>query len=272
MNPNDAPNTPPQNTMPSRDDMELDTPPASPPQFAKKSVQRKKRLVVVVGIVLAVLIVAGAAYWFFMMRENPRAKTATTPTPQPAASSTEDPVVEDATIATYKSSAVNIEFSHRKDWKVREYADKSEVVVTSPKVSYTKSDGTATEGVFTLRLRSGTIPEAIQSTVIKAIAVRDSEIIAYDAPAAEQRQYTNITDAGSDANTFNFVVVSSSTGFKAGQPLGYGVNLTGDAYLFAGGYGKDEGNTLTFDGIAKADFVTPTYEQAIAIIKSLKVF
>lgn len=253
------------------DDMELDTPPPTPPQFAKKAVRRKKILLLSVLGVLVVAALAAAAYWFFMVRKDTPAKTAT-PSSQAVTPAEEESVAEDPTLTTYKSSKLNIEFAHRKDWKVREYADRSEVVVTSPKVAYTKADGTATEGVFTLRMRSGTIPEAVQNTVIKAVVVRDSEIVAYDTPTEQQRQYTNITDAGVDANTFNFVIVSSSTGFKAGQPIGYGVNLTGEAYLFAGGYGADKDSTLTFDGLSKTEFITPTYEQALAIIKSLKIY
>jgi hypothetical protein len=121
-------------------------------------------------------------------------------------------------------------------------------------------------------MRTGTIPDVMQSTVTKGVAIRDSEIVAYDAPTEQQRQYTNITDAGADANTFNFIVVSSATSFKAGQALGYGVDLTGDAYLFIGGYGEDQGNTFTFDGISKTEFITPTYEQAVAVLKSLKIY
>ncbi|HSX31838.1 MAG TPA: hypothetical protein VLF43_01125 [Candidatus Saccharimonadales bacterium] len=252
-------------------DMELDTPPARPPHFAQKAVKRKKKIMLIVTVSVAVLLVIGAgAYWFLKVRKDAPAPQAQT---QQTANTTDDqPVVADATTTSYKSSKLNIEFTHRKDWKVQESADRSEVTVTSPKTTYTKADGTSTEGVFTLKMRTGTIPEAIQSTVTKAIAVRDSEVVAYDAPTEQQRQYTNITDAGSDANTFNFVIVSSSTAFKAGQVLGYGVNLTGDAYLFAGGYGKDAGNTLTFDGLSKTEFQTPTYEQARAVLTSLKIY
>lgn len=265
----------PQNNMPTAPPAsgptEPHSPPVRPPDFARKAVRRKKVITLSLLGILAVALIGAAAYWFFVVKKDAPAPAAT-PTPSPAAAEDKTSVAADPTIATYKSSALNIEFSHRKDWKVRENAERSEVVVTSPAVTYTKADGSSASGVFTLKMRTGTIPEALQNTVIKSIAVRDSEVVAYDAPSPEQRQYTNITDAGVDANTFNFVIVSSSTGFKAGQALGYGVDLTGDAYLFAGGYGADASNTLTFDGVPKAEFVTPTYEQAVAIIKSLKVF
>ncbi len=249
---------------------EPDMSPVQPPYFAKKAVHRKKVVGLTIGLsLLGLLVVGGAAYWYFMVRDTtPKAATTAPPTPPPA----EKPVVSDATPETYKSSKLNVEFTHRKDWTVREYAERSEVIVTSPKTTYTKADGSSAEGVFTLRMRTGTIPDAMQNTVIKSIAVRDSEVVAYDAPTEQQRQYTNITDAGSDANTFTFVIVSSSTAFKAGQVLGYGVNLTGDAYLFVGGYGTDSNNSLAFDPVSKANFATPTYDQAVAVIKSLKIY
>ena len=90
---------------------EPDSPRARPPQFAQNAVRRKKIIMLSVLGGLAALAIAGAAYWFFFVKPEPAANT--NPTPAPAASSSAEPdVAEDPTIATYKSSKLNIEFSH----------------------------------------------------------------------------------------------------------------------------------------------------------------
>jgi flagellar basal body-associated protein FliL len=240
------------------------------PNFAKKSASHRKNVGIIIAIVLAVLLVAGAVVWFVFMRPKPVATTV-----KPVAVKKEEPKLtaqQASTIEPFKSAKLNVEFNHRKDWKVTESADKTQVVITSPKTSYQTTAGAEASDVFTVKLRYGTIPEAMQDTVQKAIATRDSVVIAYAQPTEQQRQYTNVTDAGAVANTFNFLIVSGSTAYKAGQVLGYGVPLTGQAYMFAGGFGADKDDALAFDPANKSELDSSIYNQALDIIKSLKIF
>src|SRR5262245_204538 len=108
-------------------DAERDTPPARPPHFAREGVRRRQRwLLLVIGLIV-LLLLGGALYWYLVMRKQPAAKT-TAPTPQ-AVNQQANTAVSDSTPTTYKSSKLNIEFIYRKDWKVRESADKSEISV-----------------------------------------------------------------------------------------------------------------------------------------------
>src|SRR5690606_639104 len=103
----------------------------------------------------------------------------------------EQPDVSDATPQTFKSDKLSIELTHRKDWTLKESSDGA-ITITSPRTSYTASDGASKTGVFTLHIRMGA-SEAQRATIDKSIATKNSEVIAYAAPAEGQRQYTNLS-------------------------------------------------------------------------------
>lgn len=249
-----------------------DAPAPRQPEFGQPKPSHSKRWLLISGIVVAVLLLAGVGYWFLLRDSEPA--------PQPQANTQEQDEEEEqlgnapqanATTQTFKSESLKLEFSYRSDWTLKESADDSEIILTSPQTSYVTKDGESKDGVFTLKLRNGAIPEAQQATVQAAYAVKDSEVIAYDAPTKEQRHYTNLSFAGPDASTFGMVIVSGSVAYKAGQPLGSQINLFGNAYLFAGGYGTDPEDSLTFESVSATSFDSTAYQQAVAIIKSLKL-
>ncbi|HSW66337.1 MAG TPA: hypothetical protein VLI54_04350 [Bacillota bacterium] len=244
---------------------------AHQPNLGKRASGKKKWLLVSL-IVLAVLILGGGTA-ALLLKKKP-APQASSSTQQTTANSSAQSSAGNgsSTPGTYKSTTLNLEFSYPTGWSVKESADKAEVIATSPTVSYTKKDGSAAQGVFTVKMRHGAIPDAIQQTTIKTIAVADSFIIAYDHPTTNQRQYTNVSYGGTDANTFNYFIVSGNTALKAGQTFGYGVDLTGaDTYMFAGGYGADTADTLSFEAVSKTTYDSATLEQAVGIIKSLQI-
>jgi hypothetical protein len=235
--------------------------------------KKKKLLWVVVGAVVIALVLAGAAYMLFgrSKTDGKKAATTTNQTTTQQTPATTQPAGDSSTPKTYKSTKLNIEFTYPGTWTMRENSDKSEVILTSPRTTYTKKGGVSTEGVFTVKLRHGLVPEIMKPTIEKAVAVKDSEVIAYTAPAAEQRQYTNMSFAGS-GDSQNFFLVTGSIGFKAGDVFGTSFDTQGDVYLFAGGYGTDPNDSLSFDAVPKASFETPTYKAAKSIIESLKVY
>jgi hypothetical protein len=238
----------------------------APPTRRRHGARKKTLLLIGAGLLLLVLL-AGAGYWFFLKDKGQKAPA------QPVTSTrttTESPAVTpaDATPVTYKSTKLNIELTHRKDWTLKETSN--EVVVTSPRTSYATSDGQATTGVFTVKFRRG-VTDAQKATINKAIAPIDSEVIAYAAPTDQQRQYTTLSYAG-QKDTFSFFIVTGNAAFKAGNAFSYALPLDGDFYLVAGGYGADQGDSLAFDQVPKDSMLSDTLDQALEIVKSLKIF
>lgn len=234
--------------------------------------KKKTWLGVIVIAVAALIVLAGVAYMLFgRSKDNGKKSVTNTSATSQQTPATNEPAADSDTPKTYKSTKLNIEFTYPGTWTMRENSDKSEVILTSPRITYTKKGGISSEGVFTVKLRHGLVPEVMKPTIENATAVKDSEVIAYAAPAAEQRQYTNLSFAGSGDNQ-NFFLVTGSIGFKAGEIFGSNFDTQGDAYLFAGGYGTDPNDSLSFDAVPKTSFESSTYKEAKAIIESLKVY
>lgn len=229
----------------------------------------KKRLFLIIGLVVVVLAAGGGGYVLLAGKSEPKktaapAKTSESTTPKLSEA-------EASTPKTYKSAKLNIEFTYRTDWTLRESADKSEVILTSPSLTYQTKDGTSKQGVFTLKLRNGIVPDAMKPNIEGAVAVKDSVVIAYAAPSDQQRQYTNLSFGGS-GTTMNFFIVTGSIAFKTGEAFGSNVDLQGSVYLFAGGYGSDPNDALAFDPVPTGSFETDAYKQAVAIVESLKIY
>lgn len=234
----------------------------------------KKRMVIIAGAVAVALLIAAAA--FFLLVNKKDSGNSRSDSNQQNSSVTNDvsdepamPAAEAAQLVTYKSTKMNIEITHRKDWKVKEATDRTQLTLTSPKVTYQTADGTSKQGVFTLKIGTGAT-DVEQKTLDDAKIVKDSLLIGYDAPTESQRHYTNVSYAGEDT-AFQFFIVTGSQALKSGAPLGV---LIGDAdFLIAGGFGADAHSTLSFDSVDPATVEQNTgYEQALAIVKSLKVF
>lgn len=240
-------------------------PPAPAPVTRPDKPKRRKLMMIVAGGAVLLLLGAGAAYWFLMRDKKEPAQTNTQTQNQP------DPVEEiaDPTPVQYKSEKLNIELTHRKDWKLKEAAD-GELAITSPSTSYSKADGQAATGPFTVKIRKG-VPDAMKATIEKAMAPRASEVIAYAEPTEEQREYTNLSFAGTK-DYFNFFIITGNTEFKPGNNFAYALAMDGEFYLIAGGYGTDPDGSLTFDSVPKDQMDSEALEQAIDIVESLKIY
>jgi len=227
---------------------------------------RRRSWLLIVLIAIAVIL-AGVITWFFMHR-HPAAKPATQ-----ATTATTPAVTTPVSTAPqqFKSTTLNIAVTYPGSWTLKESSDKKEMRLTSPQTTYPKAAGGTTTGVFTVEIRED-VPDAMQATIQHAVAAVDSTVIAYDQPTSAQRQYTNLSIAGTNATTFNFLMLTGSSAYKAGDPFGTGLDLTGTAYLIAGGYGADNGDALAFDGVPKAAYDSAAYEQAVAIVKSLQIY
>lgn len=227
---------------------------------------RKQPMIVMAGIIGLLLIGAGA--WFFLLRDNDTKTSEQTPSKtQQSESVASTPA--DPTPTVYKSTKLNIELTHRKDWTLKEQSG-GEIVLTSPAIAQLRADGTATNGVFTLKFRKG-ITTSMQASLEKTNAVRDSQVIGYAAPTEAQRQYTNVSYAG-QGEAFQFFIVTGSVEIKADSPVANVLTFDNDTFLIAGGYGTDKGDTLSFDLAPTSAIDSTAMEQAIDIVESLKVY
>jgi hypothetical protein len=247
------------------------------PHFGQQHKRSKKKVWIIIGIIFGTLLLlggGGTAAYVLTHKKSSTAKPAQTTTANNS-TATQPPVPgvqANGANNTFKSTTLNIGVTYPKTWSMRESSDKQEVIVTSPQTAYVKKDGSTVHGVFTVKLRNGIIPAAMKTTVQSAVAAADSLVIAYGQPTGTQRQYTNLSYAGADANNFNFAIITGYTSYKSGQAFGGGVALDGQAYMFAGGYGADAGDTLTFDAVPKTDYDTAVFEQAVAIFESLQLY
>jgi hypothetical protein len=253
------------------DPADMETPDQPEPEHKltrRERRNRKKLLLLIIGGVVALLLLAGAAYWFFL-----RDKGAKTPAADNTAQTEEEPAPEpvtaDPTPVAYKSAKYNIELTHRKDWTLKEAAD-GEITITSPPITYSKVEGESASGVFSVKFRVG-VPEAMKETIEKAVAPRKSEVIAYAEPTKEQRQYTNLSYAGTK-EAFNFFIVTGNAEFKAGAAYAFALPLDGQFYMLVGGYGADADGTLSFDSVPAASMDSEALSQAIDIVESLKIY
>lgn len=250
------------------------------PQHLQSPGQKKwlnKKLLIIIGVVVAVLVL-GAAAFFLLTKDKKEDSTASTQTSQQQqAEEDEEPAMPPAEAAvpqTYKSETLNIELTHRKDWTLAEDTEKKLITLTSPKFTF-QTGNESKKDVFTLTIGFGATEEA-QENIDNAKAVRDSLLIGYDAPTEAQRHYTNITYAGppgDDSTLFEFFIVTGSVAFKANVPLSGGVVINSGDFLIAGGFGKDPQHQLAFELVPAAELEQyAAYEQAVNIVKSLKVY
>lgn len=240
-----------------------------PPHHKTRHERRRKKLILfVVGGIILALLLAGVAYMLLQRKGNSEQPGQATANKQSESEENTNSTPADSTPVVFKSTKLNIELTHRKDWTLKE-APTGEITITSPKTSYATLDGQSKTGVFTLKVRVG-VPDGMKATIEKAIAVRDSEVIAYTDPPETQRYYTNLSYAG-QKDAFNFFIVTGNTAIKAGNAFAYTLVLDSAFYLLTGGYGTDKEDTLAFDSVQPSAIDSSTVQQAIDIVKSLKI-
>lgn len=241
------------------------------PVKRRKPGSRKKFIVISVAAVLVLAVAGSLAYWRFGPDAAGDEQHASEQ--EPAEDENAEPAMDPAEAAqttVFKSEELNLEFTHRRDWTVAESDDKNAITVTSPQISYQTVDGNVPRGVFTLKIGLG-VSSAAQQTINSAEAVEESEVVAYDDPTDQQRFYTNLSYAGQNGN-FNFLIVTGSTEYQPGDPLAGTLPLGSSYYLIGGGYGADSDDAFAFDAVPPQHMEqSPVFEQAVAIIQSLRI-
>lgn len=242
------------------------------PPLYQKSRRGKKKIWLTTVALLLVALIAGGVYWFVYRGDDKSGQSMAQGQEQSheQAQGEQQPVsnTPDPTPVIYKSEALELEVTHRKDWTVTESGN--EITLKSPQFSYQRVDGESSSGSFTLKIRRG-VPEGMKATIEKSVAVRDSEVIAYAEPTENQRQYTNFSYAGQEG-VFNFFIVTGSVEYKAGDALAHTLLLGSDFYLITGGYGDDKDETLSFDSIPAEAMDSREFAQAVEIVESLRIY
>jgi hypothetical protein len=242
------------------------------PAFGQPPKKSRKTLYIVLGVIAGVIVLAGGGVAAYMIMHKSKPAPANTAANPSSVQKQPSDVTDNGSDYTFKSKTLKVGVTYPKTWTMKQSADKQEVILTSPQTQYVKKDGTSASGVFTLKLRNGIIPEAIKTAVSGATAVDDSQIIGYTKPTADQRQYTNLSYLGTDVNNFSFTLVTGNTAYKAGQLVGGGIDLDGQAYVFGGGFGADAADTFAFDAVPKADYNTATFQDAVKILESIQIY
>ena len=242
-----------------------------PEEKRRKYNRHHKRPKTALWVILAVLVTFGISvgtYFLFLKNSGTSKKTTTSQTGSPTTTKTVKP---DPTTQNYKSAKLNLQFTTRRDWAVKEDIAASQVTVTSPPTTYTDGNGNSANGTFVLKFTSQT-PEDATQTIQNGKAILPSEVIAYSAPTDAQRVYTAISYAG-DNDKVSYFVVTGATSFKAGDSLG-AVFIGDGSLMIVGGFsGANTGKFINFQPVAKDQFTsTSGYLQALDIVKSLKVF
>ena len=216
------------------DDYVGQTTPRSPSRHVIRTILR-------ICLVLVLVVVIGfGAYWFFIKKDSKAGtnKNSGNTSQQPQQTNAEDIIT--AETEHYASTGFMLEFDYPADWKVTETTGDGKLTVRSPSLQLEGADGRPVTGqvMLTIRNKQQALPEFDKGN---AVAVRESEKIAYTKPSSVQRGSTYLS----------FLNYASST---AEDSLD-GLYITGDI-----GYQKDQ-------AIPKADFTPVDPVINVAFVK-----
>ncbi|HEV2402984.1 MAG TPA: hypothetical protein VGS08_02165 [Candidatus Saccharimonadales bacterium] len=117
----------------------------------------------------------------------------------------------------YTSVNQNLSFSYPADWTVTETTD--QITATSPDLRLTSSSGQSVNGQAIMLVRDKNVPLS-EFKAGNAVAIINSQIITYSAPAAGQRgsSYVSYLNFASSPTTgLDGVYITGNTGYQTGQ-------------------------------------------------------
>ncbi len=171
--------------------------------------KRRKRLFILALLTLLALVTAG--YFMFVRTDNKHVAQSpqaggeqAVPAPQPSSQ-----------IKEYTSDSMNLAFSYPGDWKIDD-STRGLIKVESPiiKLADLNRDQADAKVVVTFLSSGSEVPGFGDSG---AIAVKDSEKLAYAAPSQNQRAETYLSFAGFAGRGLNGVFVTGDSGYKIDQ-------------------------------------------------------
>jgi len=231
---------------------------------------RRKKLVI--GLVIVVLGGLGFGGWKVLQKHS---QSQTTTNKQPAetkqATTKSSDVPTTSELKSFKSIDLGLELAYPNTWTVNETA--GGVRLTSPDFSYPTTNKGNADGNFRVYIRKGA--RGIDSTYIgRGVAIKPSEKLIYDQPAADQRKDTLVSFFGLDTpDYFAYFFVAGNFELKPGDTLGPDYGKEPETFIVAGGYSATSmTDDLETNKVPLGTFVqTNAYKQAIGIIKSLKL-
>jgi hypothetical protein len=182
------------------------------PEYWKQP--KRSKLVYLVSLIVAVVILA-AGYWF-LLRSKP---THTAPAAQSQSGSS-------ATVAEntdhYDSSNLFLGVDYPHGWTVTDTAGSGKLSISSPAIQLKDANGQTITGQIFLSIRDKT-QKLTEFDKGAAVAVRDSEKIAYTKPSQNQRGSTFIsflqyaTSAG--GGSLDGIYITGDNGYQKGQNI-----------------------------------------------------
>ena len=211
---------PPTQSMPPQPPLD-EEPPMAPRDYLKQveplQKHKKRRFIRFVIILVILLTAIGSGAYFYLKDRTAKQIQKQQPVPEAAV---QPKVSIDATTKRYSSSQFSLDFDYPSDWDVKDEQTGGTLTATSPNLSIPAVGGGSTTGRITLTIRGKNqkLPEFDKGN---AIAVLDSEKVAYIKPSSAQRGQTYISFLSYPASA-NKVLID-------------GVFITGDS-----GYQKDQ--------------------------------
>lgn len=187
--------------------------------------RRRWRKVIALLVTLALLITIGFGAYWFLSRSADKSSDGIGPGSNMKQQSSE-PENTQTTINTktkhHISTGFSLEFDYPEDWTVTEATDKGRLDLVSPALRLKEASGrkVLAQVAFTIRNKQQPQPEFDKGN---AVAVRESEKIAYTRPSSVQRgstylsflQYASSTQPGG----LDGVFITGDVGYKVGQAI-----------------------------------------------------
>ena len=193
-----------------------------PPQKPRRNF-KKPLLIIVAGLLV---LTAGFTIYVLVFKKDQQAPNLEAPCKDGLCQANQNQTKPiSATTKNYASQNFTLSFDYPEDWTVSDEQGSGIMSVKSPAVSLTDSAGQKITGQITLTFRNKT-QKLTEFDGGSAVAVRDSEKIAYTKPTQNQRGSTYVS----------FLRYSKTTGSTALD----GVYITGDA-----GYKTDQDISLS---------------------------
>lgn len=210
---------PPQQSRESQD--ELSPRPVSEYLKQVEPLQKHKKqrsLTFFVGLIVFLIVLGGGGLMYMKSKSEQKAQQK-----EPVAEVAEQPNVAITTdTERYSSSQFALDFDHPSDWEIKEEQTAGILTATSPNVSIPATGGGVITGrvVLTVKSKSQKLPEFDKGN---ALAVIDSEKVAYLKPSSAQRGQTYISflnyPASSSSGLIDGVYITGDFGYQAEQAI-----------------------------------------------------
>lgn len=210
--------------------------------FARSVVPRHQKhpaRQLLIGLVLIVVIGLGVYWLFFSSKASPKHTSASSSKSQTQSSEAKNNNVTHVPTHAYNSSDFNVNFNYPDGWAVVDSGN-GPMTVTSPSMSLTSASGKAVTGQIIMTVaKQGQLPAKF--TAGTALAVLDSQEIAYTQPTAAQTSQTYVS-----------FVQYSSTNTRGGL----------DAIFVTGNFGYQKDQIIPTSDIAGVDpFISLSFSE-----------